>query len=237
MTNTEAGYGNGARTPRQGLGGSPVGSWLSIALAVIALIAGFLILRNITDDSSADANSSLGVPADDETETDDPTGEVDIPETTTTTTTTMPARVTDGASVIVANANSVNGSAGDMTDEIEGVGYSVESPVNASGGDRDDSIVLYDSSVAGSQEIAQSVARDLGGLSVEETSPPVPTESGDLSGAGVLVVLGNDEAGQTIEALSGASTDDTGVVDAPDPVGADSSDEATVTDAEDDAEE
>ena len=38
------------KTPRQGIGGSPVGSTLSIVLAVVAVVAGFLILRNITDD-------------------------------------------------------------------------------------------------------------------------------------------------------------------------------------------
>ena len=38
------------RSPRAGDSGSPVGSTLSIVLAVIAVIAGFLILRAITDD-------------------------------------------------------------------------------------------------------------------------------------------------------------------------------------------
>ena len=36
MTNEESGLGATRRTPRQGIGGSPVGSWLTIALAVIA---------------------------------------------------------------------------------------------------------------------------------------------------------------------------------------------------------
>ena len=49
-----------ARTPRVDGGGSPVGSTLSIVLAVIAVIAGFLILRAITDD-----DGDSGVPPDD----------------------------------------------------------------------------------------------------------------------------------------------------------------------------
>ena len=56
MTNEEsAGGSNGGRSPRQGPGNSPVGSTLSIVLAVIAVVAGFLILRNITDDGGADS--------------------------------------------------------------------------------------------------------------------------------------------------------------------------------------
>ncbi len=41
------------RSPRVGDCGSPVGSTLSIVLAVIAVVAGFLILRAITDDDDA----------------------------------------------------------------------------------------------------------------------------------------------------------------------------------------
>ena len=43
----------GARRPRVGDSGSPVGSTLSIILAVVAVVAGFLILRAITDDDSS----------------------------------------------------------------------------------------------------------------------------------------------------------------------------------------
>ena len=41
------------RSPRTGDSGSPVGSTLSIVLAVIAVIAGFLILRAITNDDES----------------------------------------------------------------------------------------------------------------------------------------------------------------------------------------
>ena len=62
MTNEESALGATRRTPRQGAGGSPVGSWLTIALAVIAVIIGFLILNNITDDggSAGDTSSATG---------------------------------------------------------------------------------------------------------------------------------------------------------------------------------
>ena len=42
-------------TQRVGDSGSPVGSTLSIVLAVVAVIAGFLILRAITDDDDGGA--------------------------------------------------------------------------------------------------------------------------------------------------------------------------------------
>ncbi len=52
---TGSGVGATRRSPRQGVGGSPVGSTLSIVLAVVAVIAGFLILRNLTADDSSSA--------------------------------------------------------------------------------------------------------------------------------------------------------------------------------------
>ena len=71
MSNEESGLGASRRTPRQGVGGSPVGSWLTIALAVVAVIAGFLILRNINNDSSA-ASPNDGTSSETDTTPPDP---------------------------------------------------------------------------------------------------------------------------------------------------------------------
>ena len=42
----------------------------------------------------------------------------------------------------------------------------------------------------------------MGGLTVETVATPPPVEGGSLNGAGVLVLLGTDEADKTIAQLS-----------------------------------
>ncbi len=218
MTNEESGLGATRRTPRQGIGGSPVGSWLTIALAVVAVIIGFLILNNITDDGgSGDAGLGSSNPENSAVETGSSLV-VEVPITEATTTTTTVVRVTTGASVMVANANTVGGSAGNMTKTLELAGYTMVDPVNASGPNITDTIVYYDEAQASALDVANSVARDLGGVEVLVLPTPAPTESGDLGDAGVLVLLGDTEAGKTLEELSGTPAEaGDGAAAAPDP--------------------
>jgi hypothetical protein len=215
MSNEESGLGAARRTPRQGVGGSPVGSWLTIALAVIAVVAGFLILRNINDDSTVSSpNDATAGQSDAATDaTGDTLVNISIPVTESTTTTTTIVRTTEGASVVVANANTVGGSAGGMTRTLELAGYDMIDPVNASGPNLIASIVYFDGAQASAEAVAQSVALDLGGVEVLPVSTPAPTAGGDLGEAGVLVLLGDDQAGKTLEELAPAA----GGVAAPDP--------------------
>lgn len=235
MSNEEAALGASRRTPRQGVGGSPVGSWLTIVLAVIAVIVGFLILNNITGDSgvasTGTTDSDVGV-----TDTSDTLVDVVLPDATTTTTTTTIVRTTTGSSVLVANANTVGGSAGNMTRTLELAGYDmIADPVNATGPNIIGSIIYFDSAQASAEAVANSVARDLGGVSVLPVPTPAPTTEGNLGSAGVLVLLGDDQAGKTLEEL--AVTDDAATetveegVAAPDPS---SGDAETDADAETD---
>ncbi len=201
MTNdesTESGPGS-RRTPRQGLGGSPVGSTISIVLAVIAVIAGFLILRNITDDGGSDADSGTAPIGSDVTETT--LGNL-IETTTTTATSTTAPFVTEGATVVVANANSVGGSAGRMSQALEDAGFTMGEPVNATL-ELEESKVQYDESVASAEAVADSVARALGGVVTEPVPTPPPIQGEDLGDAGVLVLLGNAQADQSLQELSG----------------------------------
>lgn len=232
MTNEESALGSTRRAPRQGMGGSPVGSWLTVALAVVAVVIGFLILRNITNDDSA-AGSDRATPEDVDSTTPETVISVDVPVTDATTTTTEPQRTTEGATVLVANANTVGGSAGTMTKALEAAGYTTTDPVDASGPNIAESIVYFDAGQAGAEDVANSVARDIGGVDVLELPNPAPTESGNIGDAGVLVMLGDDQAGKTLEELS--PPDDEGTTEAPDPAAGDTATTAAGGDA--DAEE
>ncbi len=196
-----AAAGGGRRKPRQGSGGSPVGSTLSIVLAVVAVIAGFLILRNLTDDGGS-GGSTLAPSGESGAAGSTTSTTFDIGGAVTTTTSTTIPRVTDGATVVVANANSVGGSAGRMSKTLETAGYTMGSPVNASTGAQDATIVYFDATVATAEAVAQSVGIDMGCITVEPVPTPPPTEDGTLAGAGVLVVLGDDQADKTLEELA-----------------------------------
>ena len=185
------------RSPRQGVGGSPMGSTISIVLAVVEVVVGFLILNNITDDgpsaSDGGATSADSTP-------DNTTGSSVIENTTTTT--TVPPLVTEGATVVVANASGVPGSAGRMTVELATLGFVMAEATNSTQSGLAASIVQYDPSIAAAQAVAESVARSMGGLTVETVPTPPPVEGGSLNGSGVLVLLGTDEADKTIAQLS-----------------------------------
>lgn len=206
--------GTSRRSPKQGIGGSPVGSTLSIVFAVCAVVIGFLILNNITSESS----SATGGASDPGIVDVQPTTTIDVGITTTipiATTTTVPV-VTEGAVVVVANGNTIGGSAGRMTETLAGAGYNMGSPTNASS-NVEDSIVYFDPVNAAAQAVAESVARSLGGVSVQPVGTPPPTQSGSLDGAGVLVVLGNAQADKTLETLAaeaGLATPDLGTAPA-----------------------
>lgn len=198
------------RSARQGIGGSPMGSTISIVLAVVAVIVGFLILNNITDDggSTSDGGSA---PVDSA-----PANTAGSTVVEATTTTTEPPFVTDGATVVVANASGIGGSAGRMTTELEALGFTMATATNSTQSGLGASIVQYDASIAAAQAVAESVARSLGGLTVETVPTPPPVEGGSLGDAGVLVLLGTDEADKTIAQLSAPAAS---VAPAPDVAG------------------
>lgn len=138
-----------------------------------------------------------------------PEPEPEIATTTTapvevTTTTTTPELVVEGATVVVANASIVGGSAGRMTDELGRSGFTTATATNSTE-KVSDSIVYY-SDAEGAQAVAESVAIAMGGLEARPIPDPIPTESGDIAGAQVLVLLGDNQADRTIAQLSGAGS-------------------------------
>lgn len=209
MSDVPDGSGPIQRRTRVGDGGAPVSGALAMVLAAVALVAGFFILRSISDggEQSLDlpgAGSSIQAPGGGDFEPDDPdaTATTLPPETTTTT---EPPLVLTGASVIVANANGIGGSAGGMSRTLGAVGFQMVDPTDASSavGTLATTVIYYDPNIAGSQEVADSVNRVMGrDLQVSPLQGTPPTRDGSMGGAGVLVMLGTDKANKTLDEMN-----------------------------------
>ncbi len=198
------------RSSRIAEGGAPISGALAIVLAVVAVVAGFLILRSISDggERALDFGPQGADAGDDATDTSQPIdGSTTVP--TLPPTTTIPVIETAGASVMVANANGVGGSASAMTRALEaGPGFTMVDPVNASStiGDIEESVIYYDAANPAAQTVAESLGRVLGGVNTVAPMPATPpTSDGNLNGAGVLLMLGNDKAGKTLAELAPAT--------------------------------
>jgi hypothetical protein len=123
----------------------------------------------------------------------------------TTTTPPLPALVTEGATIIVANASHIDGSAGRMTEQLASVGYAMGTAGNSTEGQLEETKIYYDASIPAAQEVALSVGNTLGGaVTVEQLPTPPPIDTGEMAGSGVLVALGKDKAGSTIAELNPA---------------------------------
>ena len=196
----EDGSGQIARRPRVNDGPPPVSGIVAIVLAVIAVAAGYLILRSITNDGGVATGPTGGV---------DTPGIVDPTDSTTPSTvesvpqlapvaTEPPSLPTTGAAVIVANANGRGGSAGAAARILSNsAGFQVTDPTdtNESAPNIDTSAIYYDSTNPAAQSVANSLNVVLGGtLNVQPLPDPLPITGGDMKGAGVLLMLGRDFA-------------------------------------------
>ena len=188
--------------------GAPVSGALAMILAAIAVVAGFFILKSIFDSgegSLAVTGSGVDVAADGG----------DVPNSTTLTgatvvptlppaPTTMPL-VTEGATVVVANANGIGGTAGGMSRALEtGPGFQMGEATDASSAIDvlETTTIYYDTTIPAAKAVAESVAREMGGATVSPLNGPPPVASGSLDGAGVLVMLGTDKANKTLAELN-----------------------------------
>jgi hypothetical protein len=195
------------RTPRAADGGAPVSGALAIVLAVIAVVAGFFILRSISGDEEKQfdlQSAGTGAPAnagDNEAGTTTPSS---LPSTTPASTTTT--IVTDGATVVVANANGQGGSAATMANALEVAGFTMGDAMDASDatGNLETTVIYYDPAQPAAQPVAESVNIVMGGgatvLPLPGGTPPVA--DGTINGAGVLVMLGLDKANKTLAELN-----------------------------------
>ena len=172
-------------------GGSNVNSTLSIIIAVLAVLLGFFILRDIRSDQSG---QTLQAESDNTVAPETDTTLVEVPVATTLVLTAF--------KVQVANASGLSGSAGQLTTELQGRGYIVQPALNKSEitPKQTVTVVYY---LLGSEAAAAAVANELGGVGIAAMPAPIPTETGKLGEASVLVLLGTDIAGKPLG--SGAS--------------------------------
>jgi hypothetical protein len=172
--------------------------------AVVGLIAAMVLAACSGDDggegtAGTGGSDTASVSTDGASTTSTTDGDADATTTTAEATTTTVELVTEGATVVVANSSIAGGAAGRMTEELAGAGFTTGTATN--GTDRLETSIVYYTDADGAQEVAESVGAVLGGVDVEAVPDPVPTESGTLEGAQVLVMLGNAQADRTLEEL------------------------------------
>ena len=156
------------------------------------IVAGLLLAAcGGGDDTSAEETTTTSAPAVTAVTTT-------VATTTVPPTTTLPTVVTAGATVLVANANSVNGSAGRMAEILEGQGFALATPTNSTEGPLGASKIYYAAGDEAALAVAESLVRVFGGaIQLLELPPVAPVESSDMAGATVLVALGDDFADRT----------------------------------------
>jgi len=168
-------------------------------LAVIAVAAGFLIFRSISDDGNA-GGSGLGGETT-LTPVTDPSGATIAATAPVGATTPDPTGATPrtGASVIVINASEVPESAAAMTTELTDLGYTMEPGVSDNDSEALAATVVYFAGPGGPEAVARTLAADLGNVTVEAAPAEIPISPDDSQGAAtVYVILGTDLAGKSL---------------------------------------
>ena len=153
--NTEDANESTGRSGRSGANGVSVSTTLSVIVAAIAVLLGFLILRDVNRD-----RDDVSAPITTEATIVDPSGEVTVAPTETTT---LPRT---GFKILVANASGVTGSAGQMSTALQSEQFIVSQPVNAdvTYGKQSVTVVFY---VPGYEAGATAVAEILGGIQIQ----------------------------------------------------------------------
>jgi LytR cell envelope-related transcriptional attenuator len=175
----------------------------TLAAAGIAVIAGFFILRSVTDEP--DESDSRAPTA---ATTSEPVSTTSLPSTTTTTTTTAPSTTTtiapsvskSEATVVVANASGVDGSATAMTEDLDDAGYTTGEVSNSTGSPVNQSIIYYIEGNPTSLGVAQLLAEQIPTARTVRMPQPPPIDR-PLSGATVVLMLGRDAAGRPLDEL------------------------------------
>lgn len=190
------------RRESSGSPGSPMGSTAAIIIAIVAVVAGFLILRQIRDDDGGGSVSATTLPA----ETTLPSETLPPVTEPPVTSTTVFTPVTEGATVVVANASTVNGAAGVLTTALSGKGFTMAKATNATT-KQDVTTVLYDDTDPEALAVATSLSVMLGNVEVSVVTTPAPIEGGLMpDGVSIIVMLGNDKANMTLDQMGTPGT-------------------------------
>ena len=186
----------------------PMSHTNGIVAAFVAVMIGFLVLRNISTTSTTSlATTSPAVTAASTIPAIAPTTtSVGLSVATTAPPTTI-GLVFDGATVVVANASTTNHAAAAYSQALQKAGFTMGAATNAVAPELklSTSKVYY---VAGGQAaaVAASVAHSMGpGVTTAAMPASPPIKGGDLKGATVLVMLGSDLAGQPLGATPGVN--------------------------------
>jgi len=181
-------------------GASPMGSTVAIAITAIALVLGIFILRKVNDGGGA--SSSNTITTNSVGTTVDPTATTAAPIVTPTTV----GLIVEGTQLQVANASNQDGVAGQMSAVLATKGFTMAEAVSASE-KLEFSKVLYNASDPAAKAMAESLAAFFGGIEVTAQGLPVPVASGNWAeGSNVVLMVGNDFAGKTLDQIAGIPT-------------------------------
>ncbi len=187
-----------SRPKRSGSNASPMGSTLAIVIAIAAVVIGFLILNKIRG-SDSKATPAVTTPS-----TLDPS--LVVPTSVSVTVAGPPTTVftTTGATVIVANSSKQDKVAKKLSTALAGKNFTMADPTTGSE-KLDVSVVQYKDGDTAALAVAQSVATTMGLDPATVTVIPTPVKLKDaatLGTATVLVLLGNDRAGKTLDQMT-----------------------------------
>ena len=171
-----------------------------LSAAAVAVIAGFVILRSITDPAEEVDDTVSEVAT---TVATTPPSTVDVlpsTSTSTTSTTAAPTVPKSAATVVVANASGVGGSATAMAAELTAAGYTVAPVANSTGPQLQTSIVYYVQADPTALAVAQLLVAQIPTAQTQPMPNPPPLDR-PLGAATVALMLGRDAAGRTLADL------------------------------------
>jgi hypothetical protein len=167
----------------------------------VAILAAVLVIAACSSGSGTAPTTSTTTTSTSSTTTTSTSTTSTTSTTLPPTTTTEPLIVTPGI-VKVANASGVQGAATVIGNELAAKGFTLRDPTNgvAAYAKLKVSVIFV---VAGSEAVAHSVSRLLGGIEVRPMTIPAWITDGTagLGDATVLVMLGSDRAKKHLERL------------------------------------
>ena len=202
VTDADAGGGRRRlrREPRRGDSRGLVTTVVLLSAGAVAVIAGFVILRSITDptDEPDDAVSEVATTV----ASTPPSTVYVLPTTTASTTSTTAARTASpsDATVVVANASGVGGSATAMAAELTAAGYTMAPVANSPGPELQVSIIYYLQADPAALPVAQLLAAQIPTAQTQPMPDPPPLDR-PLGAATVALMLGRDAAGRSLADL------------------------------------